>query len=74
MAKLSTIQMIDLTVGLAVRVNEVQQDPAVRKAWHGAAQDTTRAVKSVAGAMSESLAAWRRTAPDQGSNPGPLLA
>ena len=66
MARINTIQLIDnaIQVGdLAQRVQQVQQDPAVQKAWIHAGDDITAAAKSITAAWFETRAAWLRTGP-----------
>lgn len=47
---------------LGSRALEVQQDPAVQKAWSEATRDCKQAFTSVADALVETRGAWRRSA------------
>ena len=66
MARINTTQLIHHATGICSRVNEVQKDPAVQKAWAEAARDLGRAAKSVAHAGIETRSAWRRAEMDGG--------
>lgn len=46
---------------LGYRAQQVQQDPAVQKAWREAGSDVAVAASSVVKALSETHIAWRRT-------------
>jgi hypothetical protein len=61
MARINTTQMVQLGTSYGSRIQQVQQDPAVRKACATAATDVVTAVTSTRAAFSETLAAWRRT-------------
>ena len=60
MARMNTTQLIHHATTLGHRADEVQKDPAVRKAWSEAGRDVARAAKSLAEAGVETRAAWRR--------------
>jgi hypothetical protein len=59
MARINTTQLINAT-NLVSRACQVQQDPAVQKAWIQAGGDVATAAKSFARAAVETSAAWRR--------------
>ena len=59
MARINTTQLINAT-DLGYRAYQVQQDPAVQKAWSEVRDDVAKAAKSFAKAAIETLAAWRR--------------
>lgn len=63
MAHINTAQMILEVTCAAGRLNEVQQDPAVRKTWGRAGTDLARAARSVSEAVIETRAAWGRSEP-----------
>ncbi len=66
MAHINTAQLVSnaTNVGaLCYRVHQLQQDPAVQKAWTEAGSDVARSAKSISIAVYETRAAWRRTAP-----------
>jgi hypothetical protein len=69
MARINTNQMVQLGTTYGSRVQQVQQDPAVRKACKEAAGDIATAVTSTKAAFTETVAAWRRT-----GNPSPATA
>ena len=60
MARINTPQLIEHATSFADRVDRVQRDPAVRKAWMEAGADATAALTSVRAAAQETRAAWRR--------------
>ena len=62
MARINTTQMVQLGTSYGSRVQQVQQDPAVRKAWTEAALNVRAAVTSSTAAVAETRAAWSRTA------------
>ncbi len=64
MARINTNQLIEHATSFADRVDQVQRDPAVRKAWTEAGGDAAVAVASVKAAAFETRAAWRRTNAD----------
>lgn len=61
MARINTNQMIEHATSFADRVDQVQRDPAVRKAWMEAGGDAAAALSSVRAAANETRLAWRRT-------------
>ena len=61
MARINTNQLVAEATAFADRVDRVQRDPAVRKAWNEAREDVTTALGSIKGAADETRAAWRRT-------------
>jgi len=61
MARINTNQLIEHATSFADRVDQVQRDPAVRKAWMEAGADAATALNSVKAAAYETRAAWRRT-------------
>ena len=61
MARINTNQLIQHATSYADRVDQVQRDPMVRKAWMDAAADAASAVASVKTAAQETRAAWYRT-------------
>lgn len=66
MARINTAQLAAhaTNVGaLGYRMHQVQQDPAVQKAWSEAGSDVARSAKSISVAVYETRAAWHRTAP-----------
>ncbi len=63
MARINSALLVYNATTLGHRAQQVQQDPAVRKAWSTAGEDTAKAIQSVASAAFETRAAWRRTAP-----------
>jgi hypothetical protein len=64
MARLNTTLLVRQATDIGFRVDQVQRDPAVRKAWADAGSDTARAVSSIRRAALETRAAWHRTQPD----------
>lgn len=62
MARINTTQMVQLGTTYGNRVQQVQQDPAVRKAWTEAAMNIRMAVTSTTAAVTETRDAWQRTA------------
>lgn len=71
MARINTNQMVVLGTTYGNRIQQVQQDPAVRKACKDAANDIATAVASTKAAVTETVAAWRRTA-EVTSAPAPV--
>jgi hypothetical protein len=69
-ARINTVQLVSLA-GLGHRAFQVQQDPAVQKAWGIAGADVSRATKSIAAAIVETRHAWRRA---NSGAPAPMLA
>lgn len=63
MARLNTALLVHKVADIGFRVDQVQREPAVRKAWVEAGSDTARAVSSIRRAASETCAAWHRTQP-----------
>lgn len=61
MARINTTQLVQHATSFSDRIDQVQRDPAVRKAWMEAGGDVAAAVTSVKGAANETRAAWRRT-------------
>jgi len=74
MARINTTQMVQLGTTYGSRVQQVQQDPAVRAAGMRAAQDITTAVSSSKAAVAEIVAAWRRTGDNGSAIVSPLAA
>jgi hypothetical protein len=64
MARINTNQMVQLGTTYGSRVQQVQQDPAVRKAWTEAAVNLRQALTSTTAAVTETRAAWSRTGGD----------
>jgi hypothetical protein len=61
MARIDTTRLIQEATNLGGRALEVQQDPAVQKAWSQAGHDVASAAKSVTDAVVETRSAWRRS-------------
>lgn len=61
MARLNTALLIFNATDAVHRAYQVQQDPAVQKVWREAGADFATAGASLARAISETQAAWRRT-------------
>jgi hypothetical protein len=61
MARIDTTQLTRNATAFADRIDQVQKDPAVRKAWTEAGGDIATAFTSVKAAADETRAAWRRT-------------
>lgn len=61
MARIDTTRLIQEATNLGGRALEVQQDPAVQKAWSQALHDVASAAKSVTDAIVETRSAWRRS-------------
>ena len=61
MARINTTQLIEHATSFTDRIDQVQRDPAVRKAWTEAAGDATAAFTSAKSAANETRAAWRRS-------------
>jgi hypothetical protein len=61
MARLDTAQLLRNATAISCRAAQVQQDPAVQKAWGAAATDAIVAGKSLAGAIFETRSAWKRS-------------
>ena len=74
MARINTPQLIEHATSFADRVDHVQRDPAVRKAWMEAGSDAAMAVSSVKAAAQETRAAWRRTDVRGAAVPGAYAA
>ena len=66
MAHINTALLIYNATDLGHRACEVQQDPAVQKAWRDAGLDVSRAAKSLSRAATETRSAWHRTASGRG--------
>lgn len=60
MARLDTARLVADATTLTTRVHQVQQDPAVRKAWSEVGVDALRTTRSLTSAVAETGAAWRR--------------
>jgi hypothetical protein len=60
MARINTTQLIHNATNLGYRAYQVQQDPAVQKAWCEVGGDVAKAAKSFARAAFETRSAWRR--------------
>lgn len=74
MARINTTQMVQLGTSYAGRAQQVQQDPAVRKAWTEAAASIRMAVTSTTAAVTETRDAWHRTAIAEAPAAPPLAA
>jgi len=74
MARIDIAELTQHATVLGSRVLEVQQDPAVQKAWKEATVDVATATKSVANAFIETRAAWRRSDVGGAAGLAPLLA
>lgn len=74
MARINSALLVYNATTLGHRAQQVQQDPAVRKAWSVAGEDAAKAVQSVAAAAFETRSAWRRTAPGLGTDRSGLYA
>jgi len=61
MARINIGELTQHATVLGSRALEVQQDPAVQKAWRDASLDVATATKSVANALFETQSAWRRS-------------
>ena len=68
MARINTNELIQHATSFTDRVDQVQRDPAVRKAWMEAGADATTALRSVRAAADETRAAWRRTDVGRGAD------
>lgn len=73
MARINTQQMVQLGTTYGSRIQQVQQDPAVRKAWTEAAMTIRQAVTATTAAVTETRDAWGRTA-EITSAPAPAAA
>lgn len=62
MARIDISKLTQNATVLGPRALDVQQDPAVQKAWSGAFSDLKEAFKSVTDALVETRGAWRRSA------------
>lgn len=65
MARVNTARLVIAATEvshLGYRAHQVQQDPAVQKAWKEAGSDVAVAAGSVVKAVAETRTAWRRTA------------
>lgn len=60
MAHIKVAAMVVQISDTALRANAIRQDPAVEKAWRAAGSDVAEAAASVASAMAETRASWRR--------------
>jgi hypothetical protein len=67
MALINSAQLIHEATNLGNRAYQVQQDPAVQKAWRSAGDDAVKTVHSVAAAVFETRAAWYRTSAIRGA-------
>lgn len=67
MARLNTTVMVLRATDVGFRLNQVQSDPAVRKAWAEAGSDTARALASFGRAYAETRQAWYRSQPVGGA-------
>lgn len=61
MTRIDTTRLIQEATDLGGRALEVQQDPAVRKAWNQASHDVASAAKSVTDAVVTTRSAWGRS-------------
>ena len=66
MARLNTTVLVLQATDIGFRVNQVQSDPAVRKAGREALEDTSRALVSIGRLGSEIREAWYRSQPTGG--------
>jgi hypothetical protein len=64
MTCIDTTRLIEEATDLGGRALEVQQEPAVQKAWSQAGHDVASAAKSVTDAVVETRSAWRRSGRD----------
>lgn len=67
MARLNTTVLVLQATDVGFRLNQVQSDPAVRKAGQEALEDTTRALASIGRFGSEIRDAWYRSQPNRGT-------
>lgn len=67
MARLNTTVLVRQATDVGFRLNQVQSDPAVRKAGREALEDTSRALASIGRFGSEIRGAWYRSQPSDGS-------
>lgn len=67
MARLNTTGLVLQATDIGFRINQVQSDPAVRKAGREAIEDTSRALASVGRLASEVRSAWYRSQPTGGA-------
>lgn len=67
MARLNTTVLVLQATDVGFRLNQVQADPAVRKAGREALEDTTRALSSIVRFGSEIRDAWYRSQPSGGA-------
>jgi hypothetical protein len=74
MARINTQQMVKLGTTYGSRVQQVQQDPAVRRAWTEAAVNLHMALTSTTSAVTETRAAWSRTGNIETATVSPLAA
>jgi len=61
MARIDSTQLVRDATNVGSRLYQVQQDPAVQKAWRAAGDEAVRTVQSVAMAAFETRSSWRRT-------------
>jgi hypothetical protein len=61
MARINTNQMVQLGTTYGSRVQKVQQDPVVRRAWTEAAINLRQALTSTTSAVAETRDAWVRS-------------
>ena len=66
MARLNTAVLVLQATDVGFRLNQVQSDPAVRKAGREALEDTSRALASIGRFGAEIREAWYRSQPNGG--------
>jgi hypothetical protein len=66
MARLNTTVLVLQATDVGFRLNQVQSDPAVRKAGREALEDTSRALASIGRLGAEVRNAWYRSQPHGG--------
>jgi hypothetical protein len=67
MARLNTTVLVLRATDVGFRLNQVQGDPAVRKAGREALEDTSRALASIGRFGAEVRNAWYRSQPHGGA-------
>ena len=74
MARLNTARLIADATTLSHRAYQVQQDPAVQKAWRETGNDFAKAGSSLMTAVFETRTAWRRADTGGGADFNPVYS
>lgn len=76
MAHINTALLVFNATGIVARVNTVQREPAVRRAWAQAGRDVARATRSVTAAAAVTRSAWYQSGSvgARPMRPSPLIA